>query len=466
MEERAVYRILNFALRAGDVMLGSGGGTVEVESTILTLVQACGLVGCEVDVTFTSLTVSYVRATDVEPVTAVRVVRHRDVDYGKLTAIHMLRDDVAAGRFDMERAWHRLHRIAGAQPRRSRLIVFGWAGMAAAFTVLLGGTEVVAAVAFFSTIISVLFSHWLGRRGMLSFFQTVASAGVATGAALALAALHLPYGSSLVVAGGIMVLVPGYSLVASVQDALTGFPISGAARGLEVLLTASGIVTGIALMLYLGSVVGVSIGVVAVTSAPLVQVPLQVAAAGVASALYATATSVPKRALVWSGVMGAAGWAIALLLQHGGVEEIFATTVAAWAVGVGSRILADRQRVHPFQYIVPGIMPLVPGLTIYAGMLSLVQGQRADGFTELLRALATGLAIAAGVLLGHVVIRPLRRLHFAAIHHDATTRNGPAAGGETAAAGGTVAGEESAAGTDAPAGDGQGPEHDTEPRRD
>jgi len=408
-EQRAVYRILNFALRAGALLLASGAGTAEVETTIGELARACGLRRVETDVTFTSLTASYIPARDVEPVTTLRVVRRREVDYGRLADIYTLREDLKTGRLTTEQAISRLDEVAARPSRHHPLIILGWAGMAAAFSVLLGGRGIVAVTAFTATIIGYLAMQWADRRGMLGFFQTVAGSAVATGAALALAAMHFPVQSSLVVAGGIMVLVPGYALVASVQDALTGFPISGSARGLEVLLTAAGIVTGIAVMLYLGRWAGISIGVAAVTSASLLQVPAQVAAAGVAAALYATATSVPGRALAWAGAIGAAGWAAVLLLGHIGVSEIFATAVAAWLVGLAGRALASRQRTHPFLYIVPGIMPLVPGLTIYGGMLTLISGNDPGGIAMLLRALAVGLAIAAGVTLGHTVIRPIRR---------------------------------------------------------
>ena len=414
IEQRAVYRILNFALRSGALMLASGAGTVEVESTIGEFARACGLRRVEVDVTFTSLTASYIPGRDVEPVTTLRVVRHREVDYGRLTAIYALRDEMKAGQLTTEQAISRLDEIATKPPRRNPLILLGWAGMAAAFSVLLGGWGIAAPVAFVSTIIAYLAMQWGAGRGMLGFFQTALAAAVATGAALALAAMHAPAQSSLVVAGGIMVLEPGYALVASVQDALTGFPISGSARGLEVLLTAAGIVSGIALMLYVGHMLGISIGVAAVSSGSLLRVPAQVAAAGVAATLYATATSVPARALAWSGVTGAAGWAAALLLENERVSPIFAAAVAAWLVGVVGRTVASRQGTHPFLYVVPGIMPLVPGLTIYGGMLTLIDGNDPGGIALLLRALAVGLAIAAGVTLGHTVIRPIRRTQHAA----------------------------------------------------
>jgi uncharacterized membrane protein YjjB (DUF3815 family) len=205
-----------------------------------------------------------------------------------------------------------------------------------------------------------------------------------------------------------MVLVPGFKLVASVQDALTGFPISGTARGLEVLLIATGIATGVSMVIYAGRSAGMSLHLGSIPEFSLLYFPVQVLAAAVAAALYGVATSVPRRFLVWSASTGALGWAIFLALGRNGVSLVVASAVAAIAVGLASQLLAGWHGTHPFLFIVPGIMPLVPGLTIYHGMLSLVEGQR-DAAGILVEALAIGLAIAAGVTLGYLLVQPLER---------------------------------------------------------
>ena len=245
-----VHRILDFALRAGGVMLSSGASTIDVEATIVEMARACGLDGCEVDVTFTSMTASYAVTRGAEPVTTLQVVRRRTVDYERLAGVYELRLDLVAGRVTREAAFARLDALLASGRRRRDVVLLSWAGMAAAFTLLLGGAALVAAVAFASTAVVYRVNLTLSRRGIPDFYLSALGASVATGFAMLLTALKAPAVASLVVAGGIMVLVPGYALVASVQDALTGFPISGSARGLEVLLTATGIITGVAGALY------------------------------------------------------------------------------------------------------------------------------------------------------------------------------------------------------------------------
>jgi uncharacterized membrane protein YjjB (DUF3815 family) len=105
--------------------------------------------------------------------------------------------------------------------------------------------------------------------------------------------------------------------------------------------------------------------------------------------------------------VGAGGWAVFLALGNAGMSLVPATAVAAILIGSAGTLLARTQRTHAFLYVVPGIMPLVPGLTIYQGMLYLFTGSN-EAVGTLLHALALGLTIAAGVTLGEMVIRPLQ----------------------------------------------------------
>lgn len=406
---QVAYRVLNFALRAGAAMLSCGASTIEVEETILGLTSACGLAHCEADVTFTSMTASYIPGPDVEPITAVWVVRQRSVDYGHLAGITALRRSLRAGQITPEQAIARLDEILSAPPRGDRLVLLSWAGMAAAFTVLLGGGWIAGVTAFVSAALVTLLMRVVARHGIPYFFQAAMGSAVATGIAMGVVALHIHVQPPMVVAGGIMVLVPGYALVASVRDAITGFPLSGSAHGLEVLLTAVGILTGVAVVLYAAVSSGIQHpDLTSSFSGPIQQIPVQVVAAGIASCLYAMAAMVPNRSLAYSGIVGACGLAVVLLLQHAGVSSEAGTAIAAVLIGAAGAVLGRKQRTHAFLYIVPGVMPLVPGLTLYQGMLDLFEGN-GSGLPTLLHALTVGLTIAAGVTLGELLIRPLRQ---------------------------------------------------------
>jgi uncharacterized membrane protein YjjB (DUF3815 family) len=68
---------------------------------------------------------------------------------------------------------------------------------------------------------------------------------------------------------------------------------------------------------------------------------------------------------------------------------------------------AGRLRAPPLVLIVPAIVPLLPGLSIYRGLALLAEGE--DGVLQLAAAGATAIALAAGVVLGQYLVQPIRR---------------------------------------------------------
>ena len=85
------------------------------------------------------------------------------------------------------------------------------------------------------------------------FFQNVVGGAIAAAPAITLYTfaddLGIDINPSQVIAAGIVVLLSGLSLVGSVQDAITGAPITAAARLLEVVMMTGGIIAGVAFTL-------------------------------------------------------------------------------------------------------------------------------------------------------------------------------------------------------------------------
>jgi uncharacterized membrane protein YjjB (DUF3815 family) len=61
-------------------------------------------------------------------------------------------------------------------------------------------------------------------------------------------------------------------------------------------------------------------------------------------------------------------------------------------------------------YALPGVLPLLPGLSIYSGMLALSQNRSSDGILQLITATFLGGAIAVGVALSNSLLAQLWRL--------------------------------------------------------
>ncbi len=408
MDDLTAHAALGLALRIGESMLAIGASAADVTATVLRVAAAYGLTTCQVDVTFTSLMVSYDRE-DAVPLTAMHTVRTRGMDYTRLQGVTDLARVVSAGGVEIEEAHHRLDRVVSA-PRTYRRSVhaLGWSGVAGSTGILLGGGWLVALIAALTTAAIEQSMRVLDRRGLPLFFQQVVGAAVATGVAVLLVAWQVDVRSSLVVAAGIVVLLAGLSLVGAAEDAISGFPVTAAARAFEVVTLTAGIVVGIAGVLDLVQRAQVPLSVVPGSPSTAPFVVGLAASAGIAG-FWALASEARPRATGLAAVAGTLAWTTFWAASELGTGPAVASGIAAVAIGFSGELLTERLRIPPMLVAVCGIVPLLPGLTIYQGLFAIVVDADIEGgLTALVGAGAIGLALAAGVTLGEYLGRPIR----------------------------------------------------------
>jgi uncharacterized membrane protein YjjP (DUF1212 family) len=398
---------LDLALRIGESMMAVGASAADTTAMVLRVAAASGLTDCQVDVTFTSLTISYA-PDDVTPLVLMRIVRPRGLDYTRLQGITDLATAIMAEDLGLADAHRRLDDVLSApHPYRRPIHALGWSGVAGCVAFLLGGGWLVALVAAVTTATIELIIRALDRRGLPMFFQQVAGAAVATGAAVLLVVAEVEVRTSLVVAAGIVVLLAGLSFVGAAEDAISGFPVTAAARAFEVLTLTTGIVVGIAAVLDLARRAEVPLRVLDPATFTVPFAVSLVAAAGMAG-FWAVASHARLLAVGVATVAGALAWTTASTAAEFGAGAAVASAAAAVVVGFSGEALTDRLRIPPLLVAVCGIVPLLPGLAIYRGLFAVVvESDVSAGVNALVGAAAVGLALAAGVVLGRFFGRPL-----------------------------------------------------------
>jgi uncharacterized membrane protein YjjP (DUF1212 family) len=406
VDEATAQAALGLALRIGESMLAVGASAADVTAMVLRVAAAYGLTTCQVDVTFTSLTVSLDR-DDAPPLTLMRIVRMRGMDYTRLQGITELARAVGADRLDIEDAHRRLDRVVSApDPYRRGIHALGWSGVAGSIGFLLGGGWLVALTAALTTAAIEQLIRALDRRGLPMFFQQAAGAAVATGVAVLLVVWNVDVRSSLVVAAGIVVLLAGLSLVGAAEDAISGFPVTAAARAFEVVTLTAGIVVGIAGVLDLAQRARLPLAVVDPSPSSVPFTVALAAAAGIAG-FWALASHARPRAVGIATMAGALAWTTSSATGALGAGPAVASATAAVVVGFCGEVMTDRLGIPPLLVAVCGIVPLLPGLAIYRGLFAIVvDADLPGGLASLVGAGAIGLGLAAGVALGKYLGRP------------------------------------------------------------
>lgn len=88
---------------------------------------------------------------------------------------------------------------------------------------------------------------------------------------------------------------------------------------------------------------------------------------------FAVLFNVPKSSFVKSGLTGGIGWIIFLLTKNLSGSVIGSTFLASFVIAFIGEFFAIIDKNPITVYIIPGIIPLVPGLGLYNTMLSIVE---------------------------------------------------------------------------------------------
>ena len=409
-DDSTVNFVLDLVLRIGEVQMASGAGASDVTATIISLTAALGLPHCEVDVIFTSITVTCHRGTGMSPVSALRVVRSRSLDYTRLSQTEMLVQRIIRGHIGAEEAYTELHKITTApHPYPRWVATLAWGGMAFFITLLIGGGFDVALIALVISSLIDRLGRQLNKYALPFFFQQVVGGLIATTMATLIVETELVPGrySTLVASAAITVLLSGLSTVSAVQDAITGYNVTAAGRTMETALMSAGLITGVALALNIAKALGFIQVQPEVPTQTALQLPIMIVAGAGTAACFALGSYSTLRSLLVAAAAGAIGGGGYGALIVTDFDAITASAVAATLVGFCGGVLSRRLKVTPLVVAVSGITPLLPGLSTYRGLYELAT-QGNGNVSTLMKAVAIGLALAAGVVLGEYLAQPVR----------------------------------------------------------
>ncbi|MEO7448094.1 MAG: threonine/serine exporter family protein [Humibacillus sp.] len=403
--------VVDLALRAGVAMLATGASAADVTATVLMLTRAYGLTSVHVDVTYTSLTVSYHRGPRADPMTVMRIVPFRSQDFTRLERLRELILSLTRDPLPVDEARVRFDGVVSSPHPYRRWLVTGAGGaLAAGAAALVGAGPFIVLISFVTALVVGRVMAWLSSAGIASFFAQSVGAAIPTLVATLVVALQsrglVFFGDvspSLLVASGIVLLLSGLSVVGAAEDALEGYYVTAGARAFEVIALTLGIAVGVSTVLSLGARLGFPI---AITSQTRVtdELALQVVCAVVISVAFAAMSYARGRVIVAAGVAGALGWLVLALGERLGIGSITVSAIAAATVGFVTRVAAPRLGYSALAVTTAAIVPLLPGRLAYQGISEIVS--RPDetgvpsGLTTLAQAFGTGLALAAGVAMG------------------------------------------------------------------
>ncbi len=404
---------INLVLDIGEALFRYGAGALEVETSILAVTSAFGMKNTDADITNQSIILNWSPPGKV-PYSRVRVVRSWSANFRALSEVHTLVTDIAFGRITRAEAEETLLDITRDPKPYPRWVVATsgalFAGLFASYT---GAPLLDASLGFLATLLVLGVTRQLTIWRVPEIFALAAGGFLATAVAFLALILGAEITTSMVVAGGLMILLPSVRIVSAIQDAINGFPITAAGRLVSSLVAFSGLTAGIMVGVVLTGQAG----------APEIDVTQEISRiyhpgfltllVFLTAVTAAIVQQAPYRLLLPTGLVAALGFSGVFVGELMGFGGWFTPIVGATVVGALARVVALRLRAPQLVVAVPAMMFMLPGLIVFRGMYQIAISEsstnRTTGLYEIFDALIIIVAIAAGIVLGDVLMRPLTK---------------------------------------------------------
>lgn len=130
---------------------------------------------------------------------------------------------------------------------------------------------------------------------------------------------------------------------------------------------------------------------------------LQVIMAGIGTLGFSIYFRVREKNVAASTAAGIIGWAIYLLIFHFTEQLFLSNFVAAFLVYLYAEIMARILKAPSNIFLIPGIIPLLPGGTLYYTMQAIVEGDRDTAVLQGTQTAIITVGIAAGIVVGTVL---------------------------------------------------------------
>ena len=125
----------------------------------------------------------------------------------------------------------------------------------------------------------------------------------------------------------------------------------------------------------------------------------------IAVVAFSITLEIPKKYIIIDGIIGAVGWIAYLYFSTIGVSTILCYFLSALIVAILSTILSKITRALATIFLIPGILPTVPGIAIYQTIYALINTNMEVALQYLLQTIL----ISVGIALATFVTESFRK---------------------------------------------------------
>lgn len=381
-------RLADLAIDIGELMLRSGAETHRVEDTMMRILATAGfsVYSAFVLPTGVMLTLSEPRVCSIS-------ITKRTPDGGKnmsrVCEANEISRDFCSGRMSLDEAEAKIAHISKEVLYSRHLKIIGTMLACSGMSVAFGGGMADFCAGLICGFLLALVNYFLRTLIDKDIIADTLCAFTVTIAAIAIAFVSgrfLPQIcgilTSAVISGCIMPLVPGVAITNAVRDMLCGDYLSAASRAIEAALSAVSIAIGVGAGIMLGSALGWTSDInFASGNLNFIQcIFVFISMAG-----FSILFEIPKKHIIPCSLNATLCWGIYVAFMTCTDSGTFvANFVPILAVDLMAQIFARVLKAPVTSFLLGGILPLVPGFSIYrtAHLLILRDSQASASLTQ------------------------------------------------------------------------------------
>ena len=392
----AQKKVLILALFAGEIMMKSGAEIYRVEDTIVRICKACGVDHAECFATTTGIFLSIdKRGEDSGMNTYIKRIKGSEINLAKISAVNTFSRVFTTTDLSIDDGFEQLRKI-NAEPRFGPVVrLIGAILVGVFFCPIFGGAIGDMIVAGVISGITYLISCGIARLNINNFIRIFISCMAAAGMVLAAAAIGFSDTISPVVVAATTIFLPGVAITNAARDLLSGDMLSGVARAAEAAVTAVAIAGGVGIGIQLWLLGG---GEIVHERMTYFGTPWFLLFGFFSTLGFGILFNAPKKLLIPVSVIGAVGMYLleGMTIDYNVISaSFFGTCAIAIMAEIASRAGKDATTI----FIIPGIIPFVPGKPLYETMRLMLMSEYTDAVSTGTQALLIAGCIAIALVL-------------------------------------------------------------------
>lgn len=387
--------LLCLALDIGEGMLKNGAEVSRVEDTIERICKAYGAAHVEV-FSIISYIHAAVRMPDGSYSSQLRRVRSTGTNLSTLERLNSLSREICRTTPPLAEFDKKIHELKKGKGYPVWFRILASAVAVGSFCVFFGGSIIDALIAAFAGVgISILDIYAPKRVNALA--KTVLSAFLASMITALAVLMDIGANPDFIIIGAIMLLVQGLAFGTALRDLLCGDLLTGILKTLQAMLGA--------LMIAFGYMLAASLtnDLLTVSSLKEDRFVIELIMAVITSCSYALMFNTNKRHIFYIALCGLGTYALYYATENLLSSIFWAAFISTAFTALFAELTARKQKAPAIIFLLPGIIPTVPGGSLYYTMRYIVLGNAGGALSKLTETLEIGLGIAGGIVCTSIV---------------------------------------------------------------